>query len=133
MLRRIEPMAVGWGGLVASIGLLAGAERSTVTRLVIIVVTFAFGGFLAGVRAEELRAVHGIFAAIAAYLFYGLFVVVGHVVDFAGGPDAPEFMPGPNREWWIAAAVGMGAAFVGAAVAAAWLRPQGEQRRRRAA
>jgi hypothetical protein len=131
MLRRIEPMAVGWGGLIASIGLLVGADRSTVTRLLIIAVTFALGGFLAGIRAEELRAVHGIFTAIAAYLFYSLFVVVGHVVDVAGGPDAPEFMPGPNRDWWIAAAVGTGAAFVGAGVAAARLRPQGEQRRRR--
>lgn len=131
MLRRLEPMAVGWGGLIASIGLLVGAERSTVTRLLIIAVTFAFGGFLAGIRAEELRAVHGIFAAIAAYLFYSLFVVVGHLVDFLGGPDAPEFMPGPNQDWWLAAAIGMVAAFVGAGVAAAWLRPQGEQRRRR--
>ena len=131
MLRRLEPMAVGWGGLIASIGLLVGAERSTVTRLLIVAVTFAFGGFLAGIRAEDLRAVHGIFVAIAAYLFYGLFVVVGHLIDFAGGPDAPEFMPGPNREWWLTAAVGAVAAFIGAGVAAAWLRPQGEQRRRR--
>jgi hypothetical protein len=131
MLRRLEPMAVGWGGLIASIGLLVGADRSTVTRLLIISITFAFGGFLAGIRAEELRAVHGIFTAIAAYLFYSLFVIVGHLVDFAGGPDAPEFMPGPNRDWWLAAAVGMVAAFLGAGVAAARLRPSGEQRRRR--
>lgn len=131
MLRRLEPMAVGWGGLIASIGLLVGAERSTVTRLLIVAVTFAFGGFLAGIRAEDLRAVHGLFAAVGAYLFYSLFVVVSHVVDLAGGPDAPEFMPGPNRDWWLAAAAGAVAALVGAAAAAAWLRPQGEQRRRR--
>lgn len=131
MLRRLEPMAVGWGGLIAAVGLLVGAERSNVTRLLIVVVTFALGGFLAGIRAEDLRPVHGVFAAVAAYLFYSLFVIVGHLVDFAGGPVAPEFMPGANRDWWLSAAVGAVAGLVGAAVAAAWLRPQGEQRRRR--
>ena len=131
MLRRLEPMAVGWGGLIAAIGLLVGAERSNVTRLIILALTFAFGGFLAGVRAEDLRPVHGIGAAIAAYLFYSLFVIVAHLVDLAGGPAAPEFMPGTNRDWWIGAGVGAVAAFVGAGMAASWLRPQGEQRRRR--
>ena len=131
MLRRLEPMAVGWGGLIAAIGLLVGAERSNFTRIVILAVTFAFGGFLSGIRAEDLRPVHGILAAIAAYVFYSLFVVVGHVVELAGGPAAPEFMPGPNREWWLSAAAATVAALVGAGVAASWLRPQGEQRRRR--
>ena len=133
MLRRLEPMAVGWGGLIAAIGLLVGAERSTVPRLIILAFSFAFGGFLAGIRAEDLRPLHGIAAAIAAYIFYSLFVIVGHVVALAGGPSAPEFMPGANRDWWIAAGVGAVAAFIGAGVAASWLRPQGEQRRRRAA
>ncbi len=132
MLRRLEPMAVGWGGLVASIGLLVGAERSNVTRGIILALTFVFGGFLAGIRAEDLRPVHGILAAIAGYAFYSLFVVVGHLVDVAGGPAAPDFMPGTNRDWWLSAAIGAGAALVGAVLAGAWLRPQGERRRKAA-
>lgn len=130
-MRRIEWMAVGWGGLIAAIALLAVAERSSLLRLAILVAAFTLGGFLAGVRAAELRPVHGMLAAIAAYAFHALFVVVATLVDLVGGPAPPAFVPGQTGSWFGSAAVAVAAATIGAGLAALWLRPQREDRRRR--
>ena len=132
-MRRIEWMAVGWGGLFAAIGLLVGTDRSSLTLLVAVVVSFAFGGFLAGVRASELRAVHAFLAGVAAYLFHAVFVVLAHIADVLGGPSAPGFLPGSNGQWGLTAAIGFIVAAIGGATAGAWLRPQGRDQRRRPA
>ncbi len=127
-------MAVGWGGLLAGIGLLASAERAAGVRLVVIVVAFGLGGFLAGVRAEELRPLHAAVTAAAAYVFHAAFVVLGHLADAIGGPAAPRFMPGDNVDWGIAAAVGLVAAILGGLMASARLGSgRRDQHRRRAA
>ncbi len=124
-------MAVGWGGLIAAIGLLVGAERGDLTRAVAVVVAFVIGGFLAGVRAEVLRPLHAAVAAIAAYLFHGLFVVVGHLASVLGGPSSPGFVPGSTRTWLLTALLGLFAAMFGGVIAMIWLRPQRDDRRRR--
>lgn len=124
-------MAVGWGGLIAAIGLLVGAERGDTTRVVAVVVAFLVGGFLAGVRAEVLRPLHAAIAAIAAYAFHAVFVVVGHLASVIGGASSPSFVPGPTRTWLLTALLGLVAALAGGVVAMIWLRPQRGNRRRR--
>lgn len=132
-MRRIEWMAVGWGGLIAAIGLLIGAGRGDTTLLASVVVAFLVGGFLAGVRAAELRPVNAAFAAIAAYLFHGVFTLLAHVADVLGGPSAPGFLPGSNATWGFTALVGLVVAVAGGVVATLWLRPQRRDQRRRVA
>jgi peptidoglycan/LPS O-acetylase OafA/YrhL len=124
-------MAVGWGGLMAAIGVLVGAERGSTMRIVALVVSFLLGGFLAGVRAHERRPLHAAVAAVAAYAFYGLFVVIGHIVDILGGPEPPSFMPGDNVDWGVAAAVALIAAIAGGLVASVRLRPGRRNHHRR--
>lgn len=124
-------MAVGWGGLIAAIGLLAGAERGDITRTTAVVAAFLLGGFLAGVRAEVLRPMHSLVAAFAAYAFHAVFVVFGQLASVFGGPSAPGFVPGPTRTWLLTALLGVAAAIAGGLLASTWLRPQREDRRRR--
>ncbi len=123
-------MAVGWGGLIAAIGLLVGAERGDVSRTVAVVAAFLVGGFLAGIRAEGLRPLHAVVAALAAYAFHALFVVLGNFASIVGGPSSPSFVPGSTRTWLLTALLGAVAAIAGGVMAAAWLRPQREDRHR---
>ena len=124
-------MAVGWGGLIAAIGLLVGAERGDVTRAIAVVAAFLIGGFLAGIRAEVLRPLHSVVAALAAYAFHALFVMFGSLASVLGGPSAPSFVPGPTRTWLLTALLGVVVAIAGGLIAATWLRPQREDRHRR--
>lgn len=124
-------MAVGWGGLIAAIGLLVGAERGDVTRAIAVVASFLIGGFLAGIRAEVLRPLHSVVAALAAYAFHALFVMFGSLASVLGGPSAPRVVPGPTRTWLLTALLGVVVAIVGGLIAATWLRPQREDRHRR--
>lgn len=124
-------MAVGWGGLIAAIGLLVGAERGDVTRAIAVVAAFLIGGFLAGIRAEVLRPLHSVVAALAAYAFHALFVMFGSLASVLGGPSAPRVVPGPTRTWLLTALLGVVVAIVGGLIAATWLRPQREDRHRR--
>ena len=124
-------MAVGWGGLIAAIGLLAGAERGDLVRVVAIGAAFLLGGFLAGVRAEILRPLHAALAAVAANAFYAFFVVIGHLASVLGGPSSPSFIPGTTRAWLLTVLFGVVIAMVGGGVAMAWLRPQRDDRRHR--
>jgi hypothetical protein len=124
-------MAVGWGGLIASIGLLVGAERGDLTRAVAVAASFTIGGFLAGVRAETLRPLHAALAAVAAYAFHAVFVVIGHLASALGGPSSPSFVPGATDTWVLTALLGLVAAMIGGGIAMTWLRPQRDDRRRR--
>ena len=124
-------MAVGWGGLIAAIGLLVGAERGDVARTIAVAAAFLIGGFLAGIRAEVLRPLHAVVAALAAYGFHAVFVVFANLASVFGGPSAPGFVPGPARTWLVTALIGVAAAGVGGTMAATWLRPQREDRHRR--
>lgn len=130
-MTRLEGMAVGWGGLIASIGLLVGAGRGDLTRAVAVAAAFMLGGFLAGVRAEVLRPLHAALAAVAAYAFHAVFVVFGHLASVLGGPSSPSFVPGATRTWVLTAFLGLVAAMIGGGIATTWLRPQRDDRRHR--
>jgi hypothetical protein len=123
-------MAVGWGGLFAALGLLIGAGWSTWPRLVLVCVTFAVGGFLAGVRAETIRPLHSALAAAAAYAFHAVYVALSHLIALLGGPEGPRIAPGPNREWGLTALAALVAAMAGGVFAGMWLRPRGSRRGR---
>lgn len=121
-------MAVGWGGLFAALGLLVGAGWSTWPRLILLGVTFAIGGFLAGIRAEALRPLHSAFAAAAAYAFHAVYVAIGHLIAVVGGPEGPRIAPGPNREWGLTALAALVVAMLGGLFAGIWLRPRSSRR-----
>jgi len=90
----LEPMAVGWGGLVGTIGLAASAAAPLWVRALAIIGAFLIGGFLAGVRTLDHRSLNGIVAAF-------------------GGPTDPEFAPGSDGASLLIAAASLLAAAVG--------------------
>ncbi len=126
---RVDPIPVAWGGLVASVGLMAGAGRDWPVRLAAAVLSFGVGGFLAGVRAAARRPAHAIAAGFVGYVIHTGFVVLARVIDAFGGPDAPAIAPGTGREWVTAAVVALAAALAGGMVAHSWLTPAGTRRR----
>lgn len=112
----------------ASIGLMVGAGRDWPVRLAAAAVLFGLGGFLAGVRAEWHRAVHGLAAAVAGHLLYAVFVAAARTIDELGGPEAPALVAGTTREWLITLLWSLALAGAGGAVAGSWLRPAGGRR-----
>jgi hypothetical protein len=120
---RLDPIAVAWGGLVASIGLMAGAGRDWPVRLAAAAIAFGLGGFLAGVRAASRRPLHALAAAVAGYAIHAAFVMLAVVIDALGGPEAPALVPGGGRDWAVAAGWALAFALVGGMIANAWLRP----------
>ena len=125
---RLDPIAAAWGGLVASIGLMAGAGRDWPARLAAGAISFGLGGFLAGVRAAGRRPRHAGAAWVAAYVIHGAFIGVARVIDTVGGPDAPALAAGGASAWAAAAVWTLLWALLGGAVANAWLRPAGRGR-----
>lgn len=126
---RIDPIPVAWGGLVAAIGLLAGAGRDWPLRLGAAALAFGIGGFLAGVRASARRPAHALLAAVAAYAGHAAFVAVARIMDALGAPDAPALAPGSGRDWLVGAAWALAFALAGGLLAHAWLSPAGRHRR----
>jgi hypothetical protein len=126
---RIDPIPVAWGGLVASIGLMAGSGRDWPLRLAAAAVTFGVGGFLAGVRADARRPLHAVAAGVAAYVIHAGFVAIARIIDALGGPDAPALVPGTGRDGAIAAAFALAFALIGGLLAHAWLTPAGRSGR----
>jgi uncharacterized protein YaaW (UPF0174 family) len=126
---RIDGIATAWGGLVASVGLMAGAGRDWPGRMAAAAVAFGLGGFLAGVRAEARRPAHALAAAVAGHLLYAGFAATTRAIDALGGPDAPALVPGTTREWAITLLWSLAVAAAGGAVAGTWLRPAGGRRR----
>jgi hypothetical protein len=125
---RIDIIAATWGGLVASIGLMAGAGRDWPARLAAGAVSFGLGGFLAGVRAAGRRPRHAVVAWVAAYVIHAAFIAVARLIDAVGGPDAPALVAGGASAWAAAAAWTLLWALLGGAAANAWLRPAGRGR-----
>jgi hypothetical protein len=121
-------IAATWGGLVASIGLLAGSGRDWPARLAAGAVSFALGGFLAGVRAAGRRPRHAAAAWFVAYVIHAAFIVVARIIDALGGPEAPSLTAGGLSAWGAAAAWTLAWALLGGAAANAWLRPAGRGR-----
>ena len=126
---RIDPIPVAWGGLVASIGLMAGSGRDWPLRLAAAALTFGVGGFLAGVRADARRPLHALAAGVTAYVIHACFVLIAGIIDALGGPDAPAFLPGSGRDTVIAAVWALAAALIGGLIAHAWLTPAGRSGR----
>jgi hypothetical protein len=125
---RLDLIAAAWGGLVASIGLMAGAGRDWPARLTAAALSFGLGGFLAGVRAAARRPLHAVAAWLAAYVIHACFVLLARIIEGLGGPDAPELVAGGGRDWLIAALWALAFALLGGTLANTWLRPAGKRR-----
>jgi hypothetical protein len=125
---RIDLIAATWGGLVASIGLMAGAGRDWPARLTAAALSFGLGGFLAGVRAAARRLSHAVVAWLAAYLVHACFIGLARIIDGAGGPEAPALVAGDGADWLVAAGWALVFALLGGALANSWLRPAGRRR-----
>jgi hypothetical protein len=125
---RLDLMAAAWGGLVASIGLMAGGGRDWPARLTAAALSFGLGGFLAAVRAAARRPLHAAAAWIAAYVIDACFVLAAWVIEALGGPDPPALVPGGLTDWLIAAAWALAFALLGGFIANAWLRPASRRR-----
>jgi hypothetical protein len=124
---RIDIIAVVWGGLAASIGLMAGAGRDWPARLGAAALSFGVGGFLAGVRAAGRRIAHAIGAWVAGYAIHACFIVLAIVIDAAGGPDAPALRAGTADQWLYALGWAFMMALIGGLIANSWLRPAGRR------
>ena len=124
---RLDMIAVVWGGLVASVGLMAGAGRDWPLRLAAAALSFGLGGFLAGVRAAARRPMHAAAAWVAAYVIHACFIALAWVIDVVGGPDSPPLVAGGGRDWLIAALWALAFAVLGGIVANTWLRPAGRR------
>jgi hypothetical protein len=120
---RLDPIPIAWGGLVASIGLMAGSSRDWPLRLTAAAASFGLGGFLAGVRADSRRPAHALAAAVCGYAIHAVFIAIARLIDALGGPDAPQIAPGSGRDWVVAAGWAALFALAGGALAGAWLSP----------
>lgn len=127
MTSRIDAIAVAWGGLVGSVGLMAGASRDWPVRLGAAALSFGLGGFLAGVRAAARRPAHAAGAWAVAYLIHACFVALASVIDALGGPAAPALVAGSGGQWLYALGWAFLLALAGGLVANAWLRPAGRR------
>jgi hypothetical protein len=110
-------MAVGWGGLVGTIGLVASAGSPLWVRALVIPVAFLVGGFLSGVRTLDHRPLNATAAWVAGWLLWAFICLVLAVVSALGGPDDPEFAPGGDAASLGTAAASLLAAVVGALAA----------------
>lgn len=114
---RLEPMAVGWGGLVGTIGLAASAGAAVWLRAIIIIAVFLIGGFLVGVRTLDRRVANAVAAWVVGWLLWAVIVGILAIVNVAGGPSEPEFAPGTDGASLVIAAASLLAAIVGALAA----------------
>lgn len=124
---RLDLIAVVWGGLAASIGLMAGAGRDWPARLGAAALSFGIGGFLAGVRAAGRRIAHALAAWAAGYAIHACFIALATVIDMAGGPAAPPLVAGSGAQWLYALGWAFLLALGGGLIANSWLRPAGRR------
>jgi len=118
-------VAVGWGGLVASIGLMVAGDRDLSVRLVTVAAAFVLGGFLAGVRATVARPLHGIVAGVAGHAIYVVFVGLASAIAVVADPEPPELLPGGAARTGAVALWALAFAVLGGLLAGSWLRPAG--------
>lgn len=116
-------IAVGWGGLVASIGLMAASGRELAVRLLVSAGLFLLGGFLAGVRAALRRPLHAAAAGVVAHAIFALFVAIAAAIAPFVDPDAPELLAGGAVRTGAVALWALAFATLGGLLAGSWLRP----------
>jgi peptidoglycan/LPS O-acetylase OafA/YrhL len=126
-VNRLDMVAVGWGGLVCSIGLMAAAGRDLPLRLLATAASFLLGGFLAGVRASVRRPAHGLAAGVAGHVIYAVFVALASAIALFAEPDPPDLMPGGAARTGAAALWALAFALIGGLLAGSWLRPAGRR------
>lgn len=110
-------MAVGWGGLVGTIGLAASSGSPVWVRAVAVIAAFAVGGFLSGVRTLDHRVANALAAWVFAWLLWGAICLVLWIVAVSGGPSDPEFAPGGDGAALLITGASLVAAVVGALTA----------------
>lgn len=110
-------MAVGWGGLVGTIGLAASSGSPLWVRALAILAAFLVGGFLSGVRTLDHRTINAVAAWAAGWLLWGFICLVLAIVSAFGGPGDPEFAPGTDVASLAIAGASLLAAVVGALAA----------------
>ncbi len=106
-------MAVGWGGLIGTIGLVASSGSALWVRAAAVIGAFLVGGFLSGVRTLDRRALNAVAAWVFGWLLWGVIWVVLAIVAALGGPADPEFAPGTGGAALLIAAGSLLAAVVG--------------------
>lgn len=122
-MSQLDTIAVGWGGLVASIGLMAASGRELAVRLLVSAAFFLLGGFLAGVRAALRRPLHAAVAGVVAHVIFALFVAIASVIAPFVDPDAPELFAGGAARTGAVALWALVFATLGGLLAGSWLRP----------
>lgn len=106
-------MAVGWGGLVGTIGLAASAGSPLWVRVLAVVAAFLVGGFLSGVRTLDRRVTTAALGCLVGWLMWAAIVVVLALVHLVGGPVEPEFAPGTDPQALVLAGASLVSALIG--------------------
>lgn len=120
----LEPVAVGWGGLLGGAALVAGAALSSPLGPAIAVGGCLAGGFMTGIRAQGRRVVHALLTGLIAVGFYLAFILLAAVVGALGVATAtPPLIP-DGGAWPAVFPVGVLVAVAGGAVADRMLRPR---------
>jgi hypothetical protein len=122
-MSRIDMVAVGWGGLISSIGLMAASGRELAVRLLVAAAFFLLGGFLAGVRSAQRRAMHAVVAGVAAHVIFAVFVGLASIISTFVDPDAPDLLAGGAARTGAVALWSLAFAAIGGLLAGSWLRP----------
>lgn len=95
----MDPIAAGWGGVIAGIGPIAATSRGWPVLLAVSAPFFALGGILAGLRAVGRRIAHAIGAGLAGIAVHLGFGALTFLFDKAGGPDGASLAPDGLRGW----------------------------------
>lgn len=119
----VDLIAAAWGGLVASVGLMVGADRDWPLRLGLVALTFFIGGFLSGVRARSRRRLHGVVAALLGYVVFAAFVALAGIISTGVDRDPPDPLRGGVGPTLLAVLWALAFALAGASIAERWLRP----------
>lgn len=123
-VRRLDPYAAAWGGVIGAIGLMAGSGLGLPARFIVIGLTFAIAGVAAGLRAIANRQINATAAWVVAHLLALAFVTLSAVASLITGPAAPSLTPGGLSATVASALIGLFAALLGAVVTDHWLRPR---------
>lgn len=106
-------MAVGWGGLVGTVGLAGSAGSPLWVRALAVVAAFLVGGFLSGVRTLDHRVSTAALVWLVGWLLWAAIVIVLAIIHLLGGPPEPEFAPGTDVAALVLAGASLLCALIG--------------------